>query len=383
MTSNLDNSITSNIIYLDFSKPFDSVCHSKLIHVLNQIKIDPIILCWITEYLSCRTQQTIVEGFLSKPSDITSGVPQGSVLGPLLFILFLEALLKILLTCDGISTYVFADDLKLLGQNQQQLQHALNITTEWAKSWQLKIHDKKSEHITFHHKQDRTTNINFSIDNSLIPQTNSVKDLGIIITNNFKWRPYVSTIYSKAIYLVYQIIKSFKSRNYKFYVNQFKLFIRPLLEYNVNAWMPILKSDIRKVEQVQATFTRLVCRKLNIKYNNYNHRLHILNLETLEIRRIKNDLIIIYKILNNLIDLKFDNFFKFNQNLNYYNLRRHPLALAKPPLTKTSIRRNFFNNRCINLWNKLPEEIVVSDSLAIFKTKLNKFDLYSIYSTNL
>ena len=179
---------------------------------------------------------------------------------------------------------------------------------------------------------------------------------------------------------MWQILKSFSSRDPKFYVNLFKLYVRPLCEYNVNAWMPFLIGDINKIESLQAKFTRFLCKKLNLKYNNYHHRCKILNLETLEIRRVKYDLILIYKIVNNLIDLDFSSLFKFNSNLNSYNLRRHKLSLEKPKLVKTSVRSNFFSYRCINIWNGLPEEIVTSSSLDIFKQKLNTFDLYSIYT---
>ena len=383
ITNNYENNIISHVIYLDFAKAFDSVCHSKLINVLHQLQISNTLLSWITNYLSDRTQQTVVDGWLSDPCSIMSGVPQGSVLGPLLFILYLEDLIKLLQHYSGVHIFAFADDLKLLSSDPTQLQQALNIVERWSTTWQINLQLKKCEHITFCHKNQQSNNHQFFINNTPIPQKNNVRDLGIILNNNLKWDPYINSIYSNSINLVYVIIKSFKSRNFKFYVNQYNLFIRPKLEYNVNIWTPALKGDIKKVESIQATFTRLLCKKLNFKYNNYPHRCEILKLETLEIRRIKYDLITFYKILNNLIHLDFNNFFKFNTNIARYNLRRHELTIANPKLSKTSVRRNFYSVRIVNVWNSLPQQIVTSPSLEIFKHRLNKFNLHSIYTSKL
>ena len=147
--------------------------------------------------------------------------------------------------------------------------------------------------------------------------------------------------------------------------------------------MPSQKGNIKKVESVQATFTRLLCRKLNISYNNYSHRLSILNLETLEMRRVKTDLIFLYKVLHNLVDLDFNDFFKLSSTAQFYNLRRHSYHIERPKPFKTSVRNNFFINRPINTWNSLPNDIVSSKTLKIFKTKLNNFDLSNIFISKL
>ena len=140
--------------------------------------------------------------------------------------------------------------------------------------------------------------------------------------------------------------------------------------------MPTLRCDVKKVEQVQAKFTRLLCRKLNIKYKSYKERLLILNLESLEARRIKTDLTIIYKIVHNLVDLEFDNYFEFYQS--NYSLRRHSLTLKNQIPPKSFARKNFFSIRNVSIWNSLPATIVESKSLTAFKNRLKKFDLSCI-----
>jgi len=142
--------------------------------------------------------------------------------------------------------------------------------------------------------------------------------------------------------------------------------------------MPYQVGDIRRIESVQATFTRLVCRKLNIKYESYKHRLRLFNLDTLEIRRIKYDLILIFKIIHNLIDLQFYDFFSISPSLKLYQLRRHTLQLNKPIPPAMLIRVNFFSYRTISTWNNLPSEIVMSKSLVLFKKKSNCYNIANI-----
>ena len=126
---------------------------------------------------------------------------------------------------------------------------------------------------------------------------------------------------------------------------------------------------------IQIQFTQRLCQKLNIKYENYTHRLEILNLETLETRRLKHDLILVYKFHSNLINLNFNEFFTKNTLDKIYNLRRHDNYLQLPDICKTTVRRNFFSQRIVKIWNKLPQHIIESKSLPIFKNNLDDINL--------
>ena len=125
------------------------------------------------------------------------------------------------------------------------------------------------------------------------------------------------------------------------------------------------------MESVQRKFTRKLCQRTNITFSNYEERLAKLNLESLESRRIKRDLILLYKIIHNLVDIDTNTFFMFS-SLGGYNLWRHQLHINRQPKTKTLCREKFFTHRVIKFWNDLPEEIVMSQTLSIFKSKLNK-----------
>ena len=159
----------------------------------------------------------------------------------------------------------------------------------------------------------------------------------------------------------------------------FKTFVRPILEYNTAIWSPNLIEDINSVEKVQRHFTKRLCQKSNIKFQNYEERLRILNLESLEIRRIKFDIVLMFKIQNKLIDIDFDKFFKTKPSSTKYNLRGHDHQLNVPKYSGSNCHHNFFSNRILNIWNKLPQDLVNSRNLPILKTN---FDITTILPKN-
>ena len=246
LTENFDNNITTEMIYLDYAKAFDSVPHNKLIHVLKHLKVNDTVVAWISNYLSNRSQRTVVDGFYSESCKITSGVPQGSVLAPLLFLTYTTDLLNQLGNQNNIVTYAFADDLKLSGTDSSKIQESLNIIEKWSNNWQLKIQPAKSEHIIFSTPRSNSTKNTYFLDNQIIKESDTVRDLGILINNDLKWATQISKIYIKSLHLVHNIIKSFKTKNPHVYVQLFKSYVRPLTEYNNNIWSSHLVSDVKK-----------------------------------------------------------------------------------------------------------------------------------------
>ena len=371
-------------IYLDFSKAFDKISHVKLIHVLSHFKICNNIISWITSFLKNRSQRTVVEGALSDSSPVTSGVPQGSVLGPMLFLLYLESLLTTLNEkCPNTHVFAFADDIKLLSQDHFELQRALSIVENWSNCWNLCLQPNKSEHLHFNFSRSSIALPPFLINHNSIPQTNTVRDLGITLSANFKWTPHISKITAKANVLCYNIIRSFKSPNILLYTNLFKTYVRPLLEFNTVIWNPHLLSDIKRVESIQRRFTRLVCQKNNIKFNCYEDRLKIMKLDTLETRRIRFDLIYMHKILNGAVDINFKEHFKINLASQAYGLRGHKFKLQLPKYSGSTVRNRFFSERVVPIWNALPKRIAESPSINSFKTELLKFDIGNIYANRI
>ena len=272
------------------------------------------------------------------------------------------------MNCPKTSVYAFADDLKLLGTDANDLQCALNLIDDWTTSWKLLLNTDKSEHLTIQQKIPMT----FTLKNQIIPKIKSVRDLGITLSDNLKWGSYISKVRSKASSLSHIILRTFSSNNASLIVNLYKTYVRPIMEYNTPTWSPHLKCDIREAESVQQKFTKSLFQRLNITFADYSDRLSKLNLESLESRRIKNDLILTYKLINNIVDIDCSKHFKFSR-FGGHNLRRHSLHLTHQQLPLHLSRQNFYSNRVINHWNSLPSHIVQSPTLDIFKHQLNIF----------
>ena len=355
--------------------------HLKLVHVLKHFKLESNVVDWIKNYLSGRKQMTVVNNQLSEPEHIASGVPQGSVLGPLLFLLYIEDLItKLNITCKNTKVFAFADDLKLLSNDHADLQTALDLIGFWVERWQLLIQPAKSEHINFSRGQDNyMPNCKFIINGNTINTVQKVKDLGLYISNDLKWNSYIEQTKYKADRLANILLRTFKTHDLKIYKTALKTYIRPIVEYNSSIWSPYHLTQIRLIESVQKAYTKRVCKKLNITFSSYNDRLSIMEIDSLEYRRLKCDLILLYKILNKTIHVDTNYIFFKSHIQGKYNLRRNSLNLQKPPLSKTAIRTNFFCNRVIKTWNKLPDSLVTSPTLSIFKARLNKTDLKTYY----
>ena len=370
LTQLFDEKKQTEIVYLDFSKAFDTVSHSKLLYVLRYYQLDQIVISWIENYLFQRLQTTVVDNVYSSFKPVTSGVPQGSVLAPLLFIIYTEDLIRSIKQASPNTTlFAYADDIKLISNDHVALQIALDAVEEWIDIWHLRLNAKKSEHLTLRLKNTTT----LRLQNQPIPKVDVVRDLGVTLSQDLKWKPYISKVRSKANILSHSILRTFSSNNCWLLLNLFKTYVRPLVEYNTSSWSPFLKCDIKDIESIQRVFTRKVCIRCNISFKSYEERLEKLCLESLRVRRIKNDLIFLYKILHNHVDIDFTNFFQIN-TFSGHNLRRHPFHITPQQTPKTNIRNNFFSHRVVKHWNMLPREIVCCETLASFKLRLKKWN---------
>ena len=372
------HSISTNnslkIIYTDIAKAFDSVSHNKLIHVLKSYGINDNVVKWLKEFLNDRKQQVCLGTTISSFLSVSSGIPQGSVIGPLLFIIFFDDIVTCVPQIYGrIGVKLYADDAKLYGTDQPSLQTCVNNLVSWLVDRQLTVAENKCFSLSLSKPRSNVPQANFLINNSAIISKTYAQDLGILISNNLKWSHHVNFIVGKAFSCSYQILKCFKTRSIDVLVKLFKTYVIPKLEFNSEVWSPHLKKDIDRIESVQRLFTKNAFKICGIKFTSYTDRLQKLNLFTLERRRLHKDLVLIYKIIYNLSDLKFYDYYVFA--ITGYNLRRHSLQIRlKNPLNlKTEQYINSFFVRVVKFWNVLAEDIVRSPSISVFKLKLNTF----------
>ena len=371
-THKFDQNKETNVVYTDFRKAFDKVSHKLLLKTVYSFEIKSKVLNWIKCFLGNRTQQVIIGTSISSPQPVTSGVPQGSVLGPILFNLFIDHISDVCVSDCNIT--LFADDSKLHSTNDVSLQRSLNNFESFVSHRKLSLAHEKCRHLQISKtKSDKY----FLLNNEKITKCDHINDLGINVSRDLKWKIHISTIRKRAFNNSYFIFRSFNSQNVWILLEAFKVYVRPILEYNSPIYNPYLIEDIKKLEEVQKYFTKTLCKRCNIKTTSYDQRLEILNLKTLQYRRVTFDLILTYKIIHNLIDLEVKDFFTFQKSR--YNLRRHSQCLVLPKYNG-NVRGNFFSHRIIRTWNALPNEIVSSATLDSFKSRLKKFDITSIYN---
>ena len=366
----ISNGSSVDVIYTDIQKAFDSVSHSKLISIIRSYGICNSVCNWLEEFLTNRSQSVCIGAEVSSSLAVDSGVPQGSVIGPLTFLIYFNNSTECVnssFACRGIK--LFADDAKIYDVNQQSLESSLNRFLLWLKNHQLDIAPSKCFSLSVTRQKDHIPP-SLLINNVPLSNQPHIKDLGIMISGNLKWKTHINYIFRKASTCLYQLLKCFKTKNIWTLIKLFICYVRPKLEYNSPVWSPYLEQDKNHIESIQKRFTRAACLRCGIMFTSYQDRLLKLNMISLETRRLHMDLFLMYKILHGLCSINFDQYFKLNNST--YNLRRNSLQIIqihKSTSKHSQWHQNFFN-RIVPLWNQLPDSIVSAQSLNIFKIRL-------------
>ena len=245
-------------ILLDFSKAFDRVPHERLLLKLHHVGVRGKLLAWIRDFLSERTQQVVLEGKRSCTSDVTSGVPQGTVLGPLLFLVFINDL------PDAVTSSIrlFADDALLYrriksNEDVYALQDDLNHLQAWEKDWQMAFNPDKCEVLRVTNKK-KIIEAQYTIHGSALCTVDEAKYLGVTIQRNLNWKPHVNNICKKA-----NSTRGFLQRNLRKCPARIKelaynTYVRPTLEFSSTVWDPHTKDLVNQLEMVQRRAARFV-----------------------------------------------------------------------------------------------------------------------------
>ena len=367
----LNSSQSTDIAYVDFSRAFDSIVFSKLLYKLQMYGISGSLLKWISSFLYGRTQRVVLENNFSSISNVLSGVPQGSVLGPVLFIIFINDIETV---CAGsVKLTLYADDAKLylnVNIHDFSLQLALDRLFKWATDWQLCINILKCFILSIVKPNLNTASVTQYFMNGVsMDNVDQAKDLGILITTDLNFNSHISGIVSQALQRSSLIFRGFTSRDPALLRKAFITYIRPLVEYNSVIWNPCKVFLVDHIESVQRSFTKRMPSLSNLSYID---RLRKLDLEPLELRRLKFDLTNYYKIivLSHSPCLK-DHFIFHNPPP---SARSKLPRLVKPLHCSSQLSSSFFY-RHTEAWNSLPESLRLSKSLPAFKNGLHKVDL--------
>ena len=291
----LEDKSVADVIYLDFSKAFDKVDHYILLQKLEKIGIKGRLLQWIENFLTSRTQVVAVDGSLSEIEGVISGVPQGTVLGPLLFLVHIGDIDSTLRYATASS---FADDTRIMmkvgsSEDCNKLQQDLESVYQWARINNMTFNENKFEHIRYG-SHDYLQNY-AGPDGANIRTCNQVKDLGVIISDDAKFEDQIETVVKTARQRVGWIMRVFETRKKAAMLTLYRSLVLPLVEYCCQLWSPQGVELIRKIEAVQRNFTYRI---QGMRELNYWERLEQLGLYSLERRRDRYFVIYVWKIIN-------------------------------------------------------------------------------------
>ena len=362
-TKMLDEGGGVDVAYMDFKKAFDCVPHCRLLRKLEAYGIKGKVLEWIEDFLTRRRQRVLVNGEESSWCDITSGIPQGSVLGPVLFVIFINDLPD---DIDG-KVKMYADDTKMYrrittSQDRQVMQADLERLDAWSKKWQLHFNEKKCKvmHLGKQEKEE-----SYNLGNSVMSVTEGERDLGIFVDRELKFHQQTARTVKKANRILGLIQRTFSTRNRGLILPLYKTMVRPILEYGNVAWGPIYETDNVRIERVQRRATRLIT---EVRELPYEERLQSLNIPSLGHRRYRNDMIQMFKIMKEAERIDSGHFF---ERVAYGRTRGHNLKIKKPRV-RLLIRQRFFSSRSVTAWNSLPQALIDSENVHQFKRMFDK-----------
>jgi hypothetical protein len=352
----LDSATQTDVLYLDFSKAFDSVSHKLLCHKLTSFGFSGNLLLWITSYLNNRCQRVSLEGESSGWLPVTSGVPQGSILGPFLFLLFSNDIGDTL--SQGTHIALYADDAKIFrpihsAADCLTLQSDLDELQTWSDTWKLSFNALKCQVLSI--TRSEIISFNYELNNLNLNLTQDFNDLGVLISNNFSWKSHISSIISRANRTLGLIKRTLGfTAPMKAKLLLYKSLVRSTLMYASVIWSPD-REHLKLLEGIQRHATKYI---LNDYVSDYKTRLINTGLLPLSYLREIYDLIFFYKCTNGFYNLDLTSLIPFRNSDSAVTTRNdHDPLRLEIPISRTVTARRFFSFRIVDTWNSLPLSI--------------------------
>ena len=346
---NLKSGKQTDVIIMDFSKAFDKVSHWRLILKLRSYSVTGTVNRWIENFLSEQTQSVVCSREHSDWIPVKSGVPQGSVIGPILFLIYINDL------PEEVKAKVNSED------DAASLQHDLDHLASWEKKWQMQFHPQKCSVLCISRSKSPKI-FRYHLHGHILQSETNSKYLGITINNKLSWNNHIDNMCKKANNSLAFLQRNLQISQKHIKAQTYTTLIQPQLEYAAAVWDPWTGTKINAIEKVQRRAARYVYRDYDC-YSSPTTMMQQLGWRSLEQRRVDIRLAFLYKCVHGLVAIDLSSgLVPQKRDL------RHGHSMSYIPIIDT---RNYINNsflpRTIDQWNCLPEHIATSTSLDAFK----------------
>ncbi|CAH1247588.1 Hypp7951 [Branchiostoma lanceolatum] len=365
LAKNLDHNKQVDAAVLDFSKAFDTVPHERLLSKLKHYGISDLLQSWLRAFLTERTQRVVFDGGTSKAVRVTSGVPQGTVLGPLLFLLYINDL------PNSVDSHVrlFADDCLIYRtiskpSDAQALQSDLDALSEWQNRWLMSFNPSKC-HILHITRKKHPTLTQYSLCGEALTGVKSHPYLGVQLSDDLRWDTHINHATSKAGRVLGVIRRNLTHCPSRVKATCYKALVRPHLEYSAIVWDPYTTKGIQAVEAVQRRAARVTLNDYR-RTSSVTQMLNDLQWPLLSERRRNARLTFFYKLVNNHINIDTYSLLTPAQGRTRgsHDLKFHTIH------ARTDTYKHSFFPRTIPQWNTLPGTVATAPTVESFRARL-------------
>ena len=371
-TRALDEDDWMDIVYFDYKTAFDSVNHRLLLEKMKWLGIGGKALKWIEAFLRDRRQRVKIGNARSEWRRVLSGTTQGSVLGVILFVLYINDLplscLQMSSSLTDPKVKLLADDTKAFKRidkshpdtDSNALQGVIDSIHQWSENWQMVIHPTKTK--VLHIGRDNPLHV-YKLNGTNITSTDIEKDIGFLMNENLSSSHHTSNARARAFGEIATIRRAFDHMDCKLFKMLYNQKIRPHIEWGSVACPPDTRAEADSLDRVQNKATHLV---KSLRHMSAEERRQSLNLYPLSYRRLRGDLLETYKILNSLTKIDYRQFWEVKQTRNGPTLMKEQVGQNRPGGGRRQ-RTTFFSYRAIKPWNWLPKTLKESRTLDTFK----------------